>query len=197
MAALEPSLSAFVLLLGVNRRYDQLTHHTVFFSANYREEFHDIFNRLVAPRDPTIYVCATTRTDPTQAPPESENLFILVNAPYLSDEFSWAAERESYRALVLEKLEHMGLADLRKHIVFEQMITPEDLALRYGAQRGAIYGFSSNSLFAPFTRPQNRSRDVRGLYFVGGSVHPGGGVPLVMLSGKIVADLVQRDLGGA
>ncbi len=197
LAALEPSLSGFVLLLGVDRRYDHLLHHTVFFSENSREEFHDIFDRLVAPRDPTIYVCATTRTDPTQAPPGCENLFVLVNAPYLSNELNWAAERESYRALILEKLERMGLTDLRQHIVFERIFTPEDMASRYGAQRGAIYGFSSNSLAAPFTRPQNRSRDVRGLYFAGGSVHPGGGVPLVMLSGKIVAELVQHDWGEA
>ena len=184
-----------MLLLGVNRRYEQLLHHTIFFSNDYRQEFHDIFDRLVAPRDPTIYVCASSRTDPTQAPPGHENLFVLVNAPYLSPEFSWEAERDGYRALVLEKLERMGLDGLRDHIVFEDMLTPDDLAQRYGAQRGAIYGFSSNSRFAPFQRPQNRAPDIAGLYFTGGSVHPGGGLPLVMLSGKITAGLIAEDLG--
>ena len=194
--AMEPSLSGFVMLLGTDCRYDQLQHHNIFFAHDYREEFIDIFTRLVAPRDPTIYVCATSRTDATQAPPGGENLFILVNAPYLSDEFSWAAERETYRDLVIDKLEAMGLQGLREHIVFEQLITPDDLAARYGAQRGAIYGFSSNSLFAPFQRPQNRSA-IPGLYFTGGSVHPGGGLPLVMLSGKITAELVTRDFAKA
>ncbi len=193
LARLEPSLSGFVLLLGTDCRYAHLLHHNIYFSDNYQQEFYDIFTRLVAPRDPTIYVCATSRTDPTQAPSGGENLFVLVNAPYLTPEFSWAAERDGYRDLVLDKLERMGLAGLREHIVYEQVITPEDLATRYGAQHGAIYGFSSNSLFAPFTRPQNRARDLPGLYFVGGSVHPGGGLPLVMLSGKIVAELVARD----
>jgi phytoene desaturase len=193
LAQMEPSLSAFVLLLGTDCHFEHLQHHNIYFSHDYRQEFYDIFTRLVAPRDPTIYVCAAGRTDPTQAPAGGENLFVLVNAPYLTAEFSWAAEREGYRALVLEKLERMGMVGLREHIVYEQVITPEDLATRYGAQRGAIYGFSSNSLFAPFTRPQNRARDLPGLYFAGGSVHPGGGLPLVMLSGKIVADLVAHD----
>ncbi len=192
---LEPSLSGYVLLLGTNRRYDQIQHHNVFFSGDYHAEFAEICSERVAPRDPTIYVCATSRTDPTQAPPGGENLFILVNAPALSPAYDWRAERDRYRDLVLAKLERMGLPDLRQHIVVERIITPDDLRARYGAQRGAIYGFSSNSRFAPFERPQNRARDIRNLYFVGGSTHPGGGLPLVMLSGKIVADLVTRDMG--
>jgi phytoene desaturase len=192
---LEPSLSGFVLLLGVNRRYDQLLHHNIYFSFDYRQEFHDIFERLVAPRDPTIYVCAATRTDPSQAPSGCENLFVQVNVPHLSREFSWPAEQAGYRELVLEKLERSGLTDLREHIVTETMITPDDMERRYGAQQGAIYGFSANSLFAPLRRPQNRARDIKNLYFAGGSVHPGGGLPLVMLSGKIAADLVAADVG--
>ena len=195
LAKLEPSLSGFVLLLGTDCKYDQLLHHNIFFSQDYRQEFLDIFQRLVAPPDPTIYVCSTSRTDPTQAPAGHENLFVLVNVPYLSPEFSWAAEAQNYRNLVLNKLEHMGLPGLREHIVFEEMITPDDLEARYGAQRGAIYGFSSNNLFAPFTRPQNRATDLPGLYFAGGSVHPGGGLPLVMLSGKIAAEIVAKDMG--
>lgn len=193
LAKLEPSLSGFVLLLGLDRKYEQLQHHNIFFAQDYRQEFADIFTRLVAPRDPTIYVCASSRTDPSQAPAGHENLFVLVNAPYLSDEFSWEAHRDSYRDLVLEKLERMGLRNLRQHIVFERMLTPEDLQATYGAHRGAIYGYSSNHRFAPFTRPHNRATDIKGLYFAGGSAHPGGGLPLVMLSGKIVAELVMDD----
>ena len=190
---LEPSLSGFVLLLGVDRKYDELQHHNIYFSQDYKREFYDIFQRLVAPRDPTIYVCATSRTDATQAPAGGENLFVLVNVPYLSDEFNWTAQAQGYRNLIVERLEQMGLTDLSHHIVYEQMLTPEDLATRYGAQRGAIYGFSSNNLFAPFQRPQNRDAHINGLYFVGGSVHPGGGLPLVMLSGKITAGLITED----
>lgn len=191
---IEPSLSSFVLLLGTDCHFEQLQHHNIFFSNNYAEEFRDIFKHLVAPRDPTIYVCATSRSDPAQAPPGHENLFVQVNVPYLSSAFDWSAERSAYRNLIIDKLEAMALEKLGDHIVYEQMITPEDMQSYYGAPRGAIYGFSSNSLLAPFQRPQNRARDVKGLYFVGGSVHPGGGLPLVMLSGKIVAHLVSADL---
>lgn len=195
LARLEPSLSAFVLLLGTARRFDQLAHHNIFFSHDYRAEFADIFEQRIAPRDPTIYVCASSRSDPAQAPPGGENLFVLVNAPALSPSFSWSGERLSYRDQVLARLEGMGLANLREAIVVERLITPEDLQALYGAQQGAIYGFSSNGRFAPFQRPRNRAADLRGLYFVGGSVHPGGGLPLVMLSGKIVAEMVHEDLG--
>ncbi len=193
--ALEPSLSGFVLMLGVDRRYDQLAHHNVYFSHDYHKEFEDLLTRKVPPDDPTIYVCATTRTEPGQAPAGCENLFVLVSAPPLSAEFDWGVSREGYRDLVLDKLERMGLEGLRRHIVVERSLTPDDFATRYGAQRGAIYGFSSNGRFAPFTRPGNRARDIDRLYFVGGSTHPGGGLPLVMLSGKITSELVCADLG--
>jgi phytoene desaturase len=192
---LEPSCSGFVLLLGTDRQYPQLEHHNIFFSADYPAEFQDIFARRIAPRDPTIYVCRTTHTDPAQAPPGHDNLFVLVNAPYLSDAFDWERETSAYRDLVLARLEHAGLDNLRRHIVVERMLTPRDLEQRYYANRGSIYGLSANSRFAPLVRPPNRARDIRRLYFVGGSTHPGGGLPLVALSGQIVVDLVMQDIG--
>jgi diapolycopene oxygenase len=148
-------------------------------------------------RNPTIYVCATTRTDPSQAPAGHENLFILVNAPYLTVQSDWKRDAPAYRERVLDLLgtyTQIDLSDLREHAVCEAIITPEDFKLRYGSNAGSIYGLSSNSRMAPFLRPGNRSPGIRGLYFVGGSTHPGGGVPLVMLSAKIVADLIEEDL---
>ena len=102
-----------------------------------------------------------------------------------------------YRDRILDLLacyKQLDLSDLREHIVCEQMLTPEDFWQRYGANAGSIYGLSSNQRMAPFTRPGNRAKGIRGLYFVGGSTHPGGGVPLVMLSGKIVSELIAQDL---
>jgi len=194
---LEPSCSGFVLLLGVDRQYPHLEHHNILFSADYPAEFADLFVRRIAPRDPTVYICRSTRTDPTQAPPGHDNLFVLVNAPYLSDAFDWERQSLAYRDLVLDKLARVGLSDLRQHIVVERMITPRDFERLYHANRGAIYGLSAHGRFAPLRRPGNRARAVRGLYFVGGSTHPGGGVPLVVLSARIVADLVVQDLGVA
>jgi phytoene desaturase len=192
---MEPSCSAFVLLLGVRRQYPHLEHHNIFFSADYSAEFRDIFVRRIPPRDPTIYVCRTTRTDPTQAPPGHDNLFVLVNTPYLSAACDWEREAPAYRELVLARLEQFGLDGLRRHLVTEQMITPQDLERLYHANRGAIYGLSVHGCLAPLRRPPNRARAMQRLYFVGGSTHPGGGLPLVALSGKIVADLVAQDIG--
>jgi phytoene desaturase len=196
MEKLEPSCSGFVLMLGVDKQYPRLSHHNIFFSDDYRAEFDDLFVRHIPQRDPTIYVCAATRTDATQAPPGYENLFVLVNAPYLTDGSNWKRYVGIYRDKILDILASFPQAelhDLREHIICEEMLTPEDFYEKYGANRGAIYGLSSNARIAPFTRPGNRSRTIRNLYFVGGSTHPGGGIPLVTLSGKIVAEMIESD----
>jgi phytoene desaturase len=121
------------------------------------------------------------------------NLFVLVNAPALSRRVSWNIEAAPYRDLVLAKLERMGLDDLRQHIVYEQIWTPDDIQGRYNAAGGAIYGLASNNPFSAFMRPPLRARGLRDLYFVGGGTHPGGGIPLVLLSGKAVAERVAAD----
>jgi diapolycopene oxygenase len=191
----EASLAGFVLLLGVNRRYPDLHHHTIYFSSDYRREFETLITDRKPYEDPTIYVSVSGISDSGLAPEGSSNMFILVNAPPLGKEFDWATQARSYRDLIIQRLTERGLTDLERHIEVEHMITPEDFHHRYNAHRGAIYGTSSNSRFSAFLRPPNRSRDVRQLYFVGGSSHPGGGIPLVLLSGKIVANMITEDMG--
>jgi phytoene desaturase len=193
--SLEPSCSGFVLFLGVNRQYSQLAHHNIMFSRDYKAEFDMIFKQRQPPTDPTIYICWTGHTDPQHAPPGKSNLFVLVNAPYISKEFDWEADgaAQRYRDLIVKRMEEFGLENLSQSIESEAIMTPLDLARRYHADRGAIYGTSSNSRFSAFLRPPNRSRRYKGLYFVGGSSHPGGGVPLVTLSAKIVSDLIAED----
>lgn len=192
LARIEPSCSGFVLLLGVRHRYDQLAHHNIFFSTDYEEEFRAIFDEMRPAGDPTIYVCATSRADATQAPQGCENLFVLVNAPATSEHTDWSRESDAYRNLIISKLDGFGLEGLGAAIEYEHRITPEDFALRYGAHRGALYGASSNSTLSAFFRPPNKARDIENLYFAGGTTHPGGGIPLVLLSGKMAADLVLR-----
>ena len=189
---IEPSCSGFVLLLGVKKRFPQLVHHNIFFSDDYKAEFDSIFKEKLPAQNPTIYVCAASRTDSTQAPENCENLFVLINAPYTTEQFDWEKEKIAYRDLVIEKLEKFGLNDLENSIEFEQIITPRDFEEKYRANRGSIYGVSSNGMFSAFLRPPNQARDVRNLFFVGGATHPGGGMPLVMLSGKMAADLILR-----
>ena len=192
----DPSLSGFVLMMGVKRRFPQLAHHTIFFSRDYRAEFDALCERGVLPDDPTIYVCTTALTDPSHAPEGCSNLFILVNAPPLQygngSELDWQKEAPRYRNVILQKLSSFGLSIQQSNIQVEATITPNDFAERFNALHGALYGMSSNSRMAAFVRPGNRSRKIAGLYFAGGSVHPGGGIPLVLLSGKHAADLIEK-----
>ncbi len=191
---IEPSTSAFLLLLGVTGMYPQLAHHNSFLAADLDCEFADIFERGRPADDPTVGVACQSVTDPSRAPAGCTNLFVMTNPPALNGKFDWATEAPAYRERVLAKLEAMGLTDLRGRIRVEQIWTPRDLRDRYGAWRGAIYGPSSNGWRNGFLRPPQVSPDVRGLYFVGGSTHPGGGLPLCALSGTNVARrLLQTD----
>lgn len=189
------STSGFVLLLGAAGRTEGLDHHTVLFSSDYRQEFADLAAGR-PPADPTVYVCAADRTDPSAAPPGHESLFVLVNVPSVDDpETEWSRDRaDAYADRVLAVLERRQL-DLRRRLVHREVITPADLAARHRAPGGAIYGTSSNGRRAAFTRPSNRGPRP-GLYLVGGSSHPGGGLPLVALSAKIVAAMIEGDERG-
>ena len=193
VAKIEPSTSAFLLLLGVRGTYPQLAHHNSFLARDGEREFAAIFDQGRPAEDPTVGVACQSVTDPTKAPPGCSNLFVMTNPPALSASFDWQVEAPRYRDLVLAKLERLGLTGLRDRILVEQMWTPLDLQSRYAAHRGAIYGLSSNGWRQGFLRPPQVSPDVRGLYFVGGSTHPGGGVPLCALSGTNVARRIAGD----
>jgi phytoene desaturase len=187
---LEPSSSGFVLLLGVARRYPQLAHHNIFFSSDYPAEFRALFDEGRPAADPTVYVCASSRTDASQSPVGHENLFVLVNAPATNGQTDWAKASRGYRDLIVRRLEENGLDRLSEAIDYEHIMTPEDFERTYHAHRGSIYGISSNQRRSAFLRPPNKARDIEGLYFAGGATHPGGGIPLVLLSGKMAAELL-------
>jgi len=193
-AKIEPSTSAFMLLLGIRGTYPQLAHHNSFLARDGEAEFAAIFDDARPAEDPTVGVACQSVTDPTKAPPGCTNLFVMTNPPALGAHFDWQAGASRYRDLVLAKLERMGLTGLRDRILVEQLWTPLDLQRRYAAHRGAIYGLSSNGWRQGFLRAPQVSPDVRGLYFVGGSTHPGGGVPLCALSGTNVARRIAGDV---
>lgn len=193
---LDPGGSGMVLLLGVDGTYPHLAHHTKFMPDDYRRDLDAMFLHRSIPDDPCIYVCATTRTDPTQAPDGCENLFVLCSAPPLEGKTDWRQAGQAYRDRIVHNLEHRyGLKDLSARIVVEERLTPADFRQLYNANAGSIYGLGSNSRQAAFRRPPNRDKDVRGLYFAGSATHPGGGLPLVALSGKIVSELIAEDFG--
>ena len=195
----EPSCSGFVLLLGVETADlpgPTLAHHNIFFSHDYRREFEQIFKQGQPPDDPTIYLAITSKSDPQDAPPGCENWFILVNAPALDERYDWEANKVAYGERVLAKLADHGLV-VNGRIRHQTILTPHDLAAQTGAWRGALYGASANSRWTTFRRPHNRCPDYKRLYFAGGTTHPGGGVPMVTLSGGVAARLLLRDLGSA
>lgn len=193
LTSAEPSCSGFILMLGVEGQHEQLAHHNILFSSDYRREFYDIFARSVPPDEPTIYVSITSKTDAGHAPPGCENWFVLVNAPALGASYDWTANAVSYRERVLTRLAAFGL-DVRGMIRAERMLTPLDLERMTGARRGALYGASSNERLSALRRPHNRAPDVKRLYFAGGTTHPGGGVPMVTLSGAAAARMVLQDV---
>jgi phytoene desaturase len=186
----ERSLSGFVVLLGVRRTLAQLAHHTVFFSADYAREFARLFDERRFPADPTVYVCAPSRTDPTLAPADGETLFIMANAPAVDD---WTAEQTTEaRARVCARLAVSGFPNVQSDIVVEETWTPRRLADAYLNPGGAIYGTHSHGWRRAFLRPPNKDKQLGGLYRVGGSSHPGGGTPTVLLSAQITCDLIER-----
>lgn len=193
---LEPSCSGFVLLLGCDHSWDQLCHHNIFFPNNYQKEFDDIFREKQLPSDPTIYIANTSYSDPSDAPTGGSNLFILVNAPYLSGGQDWKQAAAVYTDNILNTLEQRGLEGLRGSVRFKKVITPADLYEATRSNRGSIYGTSSNGRFSAFLRPRNRVRSLDNLFLTGGSTHPGGGIPLVVQSALHAVELFDRSLKG-
>ena len=187
----EPSCSGFVVLLGIDCSYEQLKHHNIFFSADYKQEFHDIFQKKQLPNDPTIYVANTSYTDTDDAPNGGSNLFILVNAPYLST-LTEDPNTDGYADKIITKLEKRGLTGLSQHIKYQEIRSPFHFYDRYKSNKGSIYGTSSNGLFSAFLRPRNQSKTIEGLFLTGGSVHPGGGIPLVLQSAFNVQKLMKQ-----
>ncbi len=195
MQRFEPSCSGLVLHLGVNRRYPQLAHHNFFYSAHPQHHFNAVFHDHTLSEDPTIYLVAPVNSDPSQAPEGCDIIKVLPHIPHLDPDKPLSAEDYlTLRERVLDKLERMGLTDLRKHIVTEDYWTPLDIQRRYYSNLGSIYGVvADRKKNLGFKAPQ-RSSELSNLYFVGGSVNPGGGMPMVTLSGQLVRDKILADL---
>ncbi len=191
---LEPSSSGMVFYWGTRSSYPELGVHNILFSNDYPGEFADLFRNQRMPNDPTVYINITSKVDPDDAPKGGENWFILVNAPADRGQ-DWEAERERTRENVLSRLKAVLGRDVEADIAVESHMLPPDIQRKTDSHRGSLYGIASNARLSAFLRHPNRSRRYRGLYFAGGSAHPGGGMPLATLSGKICADLIRRDAG--
>jgi diapolycopene oxygenase len=190
----EPACSGVVLYLGLERGYEHLAHHNFVFSHNPEDEFKAIYRYGELASDPTCYVAAPARTEPDVAPPRGEALYVLVHTPYLRPHHDWKELLPAYRRIIFDKLaKAAGLGDLEHRIRFERWLTPQDIHDQFGVLNGAIYGLASHGKFLGAFKPAIRSPDVKGLYFAGGSAHPGPGMPMVLMSGWIAADALDRD----
>ena len=196
LAHRDRSMSGFVMLLGVRRTMPELHHHAIYFSADYQREFSELFDERRFPKDPTVYVNAPSRSDRSLVPGVGESLFVMANAP-ANDGDTWDEEQTSEaRRRVFARLRASGFPDIEDEIVVSEMWTPRKLATRYLMPGGAIYGTHSHGWRKAFLRPGNRDAKYKNLYYVGGSTHPGGGTPTVLLSAQITSELIARNVGG-
>lgn len=191
---LEPSSSGIVFYWGINRTFEELSVNNIFFSSDYPSEFTAMFEEKTMPDSPTVYVNITSKLTPSDAPMGCENWFVLLNAPADSGQ-NWDLLVSKAKKAALKLLSSRLGVDIESHIETERILTPPEIERRTGSTYGSLYGISSNTKTSAFLRHRNRSKSIKGLYFCGGSAHPGGGMPLVLLSGKICATLIEKHYG--
>jgi phytoene desaturase len=187
----ERSSSALIFYWGINKNFPQLDLHNILFSNDYQAEFRNIFEEKSLCDDPTIYINITSKEDLKDAPLGNENWFVMINAPGNYGQ-NWESLIASARQNIIKKINRVLGVQLDALIVSETVLSPVEIESSTSSYRGALYGAASNSKFAAFLRHPNFSGRLKNLYFCGGSVHPGGGIPLCLLSGKITADLIPN-----
>ncbi len=187
----ERSSSAFIFYWGMKKSFPMLGLHNIFFSNDYKKEFNAIFNTGIPFQDPTVYVNITNKLEPGKhAPMGKENWFVMINVPANTGQ-NWNALEDFYRSAIIHKLNQILGEDIETCIEVSEVLTPVTIESKTASYMGSLYGTSSNSKMAAFMRHPNDSKTINGLYFVGGSVHPGGGIPLCLSGAAIVSNLIQ------
>jgi phytoene desaturase len=192
------SCSVISFFWGVDKTYENLGPHTLFLADDYRANFDSIERDLGLPANPSLYLHAPARLDPSMAPPGQDTLTAIVPVGHLSDHGGqdWAELRDQARQHVFRRLRTLGITDIEAHIKFEETYTPPSWRKRYNLVKGATHGLSHRLTQMAYLRPSNRHPRYHNLYFVGASTHPGTGVPTAMVSGRLVAERIRDDLGG-
>ena len=187
----ERSCSALIFYWGMNKKFSNLDVHNIFFTENYKEEFKHLFGKADIYEDPTIYINITSKYSADDAPKDCETWFVMINVP---PDFSqdWDELIKEARQSIITKLNRVLNIDIESLILEEDMLTPQLIESRTSSYRGSLYGTASNDKFSAFFRHSNFSKTYKGLYFCGGSVHPGGGIPLALSSAKIIDKYIKH-----
>ena len=186
----ERSSSALIFYWGIGKSFSNLILHNIFFSNDYKEEFNYIFNKNDVFYDPTVYLNISSKHNPSDAPTGKENWFVMINVPGDKGQ-DWDDIISRSRKNIIEKLSRILSVDVKTLIEYEEILDPRLIEQKTSSFQGSLYGTSSNSKMAAFFRHPNFSKELNNLFFCGGSVHPGGGIPLALSSAKIVSELVD------
>jgi len=186
----QPSSSAVVFYWNMNKSFSGINVHNIIFSKDQKKEFDYIFNKKSIYNDPTVYICSTSKIVKDDAPDGCENWFILINSPFDNGQ-DWEIIKKELRNNIIKKINSTLKVNIENNIINERILTPVDIETETLSKFGSLYGSSSNSLKSAFVRHPNFSKNINNLYFCGGSVHPGGGIPLCLNSAKIVSELIN------
>jgi len=184
------SSSGVIFYWGIKKQFAELGLHNIFFSDDYQKEFQTMFNDKTITSDPTVYINITSKLKKDDAPEGCENWFVLINAP-ANEGQDWDKIIADTRQNVIKKVSRILKVDISDLIVCEEILDPRTIESKTSSAQGALYGNSSNNRYAAFLRHANFSSKIKNLYFVGGSVHPGGGIPLAISSAKIACKYIE------
>jgi phytoene desaturase len=191
------SCSVLSFFWGLDQPYEQLAPHTLFLADDYRQNFESIDRDLSLPANPSLYIHAPARLDPSMAPPGQDTLTAIVPVGHINEaeEQDWGQLREVARQHVFRRLQTLGISDLESHIKFEETFTPLSWRKRYNLVKGSTHGLAHTLNQMAYFRPSNRHPRYGNLYFVGASTHPGTGMPTAMVSGRLVSERIMEELG--
>jgi len=195
LARKQYSCSVISFFWGLDKVYNSLSPHTLFLADDYRENFESIIQDLTLPANPSLYMHAPARLDPSMAPQGQDTLIAIVPVGHMSENGAqdWADIRDQARQHVFRRLSSIGLSDLARHIKFETTFTPLSWRKRYNLTRGSTHGLCHNLLQLGYFRPDFQHPDYRNMYFVGASARPGTGMPTAMVSGRQAAQRIADD----
>jgi phytoene dehydrogenase-like protein len=188
----ERSSSALIFYWGIKKKFPQLELHNILFTKNYKAEFNYIFKKDDLYNDPTVYINITGKMEQGHAPQGCENWFVMINVPANKNQ-DWQFLKKEARKNIIKKINTILQTDIEPLIETEEILDPVSIEEQTASYMGSLYGTSSNSKLAAFFRHPNFTNKIKGLYFCGGSVHPGGGIPLCFKSAKIVSELIETD----